>query len=131
MFCLKSKLKVDDVRIIEADHDVSFVGDNTLFPALEKSLFFHQLQCIKSTSGLEPGQKDPTETSSSNALDNLEILELDIIVKLLSPDGFDFKQLPLEYFDRLASLEIVVLEDISSPAGLPIIDTRGTKIVVA
>ena len=131
MFCLKSELKVNDVRIIEADHDISFVGDNTLFPALEKSLFFHQLQCIKGTSGLEPGQKDPAETSSSNALDNLEIIELNIFVKLLSPDGFDFKQLSLEYFDRLASLEIVVLEDVSSSAGLPIVDTRWAKIVVA
>ena len=131
MFCLKSELEVDDVRIIEVDHDVSFICDNALLPALEKSLFFHQLQCIKGTSGLEPGQKDPTEASSSNALDNLEIFELDIVVKLLSPDGFDFKQLPFKYFDGLASLEIVVLEDVPSPAGLPIVDTRGTKIVVA
>jgi hypothetical protein len=112
MFGLKGELEIDDVGTPEVDHDIALIADDTLLSTFEKSLLLHQLQSVKHTSGFEPGKKHSREPTSAYALDNLKISELDLLILLLLPNRLDFEQLVFEYTDRLASLEIVVFQNV-------------------
>ena len=115
---------------IQSDHYVSFVGDHTFFSAFEESLLLHQFEGVKNSCFFQPGQKDPTESSSSDALDDIKVFNSDIFVFFLLPDGLNLQELSLENFDGLTSLEIVVFEDVSSSGGLPVADTGRAELWV-
>lgn len=123
MFGFKSKFKVDNAWVIEAYHDVSLIGDHTFLSGLQEAFFLHQFQSIESSCGLEPCKKYSTKASSSNTLNNFKILELNIVMKLLFPDGLNLQELSFEDSDGLTSLEIVVLENITSCTSSPIANT--------
>ena len=118
------------MRVIQPHHYISLVRHHTFLPTLEQPLLFHQFQGIKRTSTFESCQKNTTKTTSSNTLYYLEIPQLNILMILLPPNRLYLQQLPLEYSDRLASLEIVVLQYIPSPTRLPVTYTRSTEITI-
>lgn len=118
------------MRTIETNHDVSLVSYDTFLSCFEKSFLLHQFQGVKSSSGFKSSKKDSTKTSSSNALNNLEILELNVVMKLLPPNGLYLKKVAFEDFDGFTSLKIVVFEDIGPPRSFPIIYTRRSEIVI-
>ena len=128
MFGLKCELQVDDVGAFEIDHDVALVADDALLSAFEKSLLLHQLQRVEHSRGFEPGEEHARETASADALDDLEVGEPDLVALLLLPDGLDFQQLVAEYADGLASLEVVVLQDVPAAGGLPVADAPRREI---
>ena len=130
MFCLKCKLKVNYVRIIQPHHDVPLICDYAFLTTLQQSLFLHQFKGIESTSTFKSSKKYTTKSSSSDTLDNLEIFQLNIVMKLFSPNRFDLQQLSLEYFNGFASLEIVVFQYIPSSTCPPITYARRTEVVV-
>jgi len=116
------ELQIDDVRAIEADHNVALVADYALFSGLQKSLLFHELESVKNACAFESSQKDTTEPSCSYTFDDFKIIEADCFCFFLSEDWLNFQELPLEHFDWLASLEIVVFERIRTPSGFPVGD---------
>lgn len=128
---LKSELKVYNIRTIQTHHNIALVRDDTLFSALKKSLFIHQLQGIKCPCAFKSGQKDAAESTGPDALDDIEILQVNLFDSLLPPNGLYLKELPLEYFNWFASLKVVVFKDVASPRSLPVADTARSKIGIA
>lgn len=128
MLGLEGELQVDDVLAVQSCHDVAFVGDHTLLATLEQPFLLHQLQSVEGAIVLEAGQEDPAEASRPDALDDVEVAQLDVLVDLVLPDRLYLEQLALEDADGLASLEIVVLEDISPAGGLPVEEAGGAEV---
>jgi hypothetical protein len=91
MFGLEGILQIDNARAIEADHYVAFIGYNTLLSALEKPFLLHQFECIECSCTFQSNQKYSTEPSSTDALDDIEIFQLNAFVRFISPNRFDFK----------------------------------------
>lgn len=54
-----------------------------------------------------------------------------MLLFLLPPDGLNLQQLVLEHLDGLASLIVVVLEDVSAAAGAPIADAAWREVRIA
>ena len=131
MFRLKCKLEVDYMLAFKTHHYIPFVAHNAFLSRLKETIFLHEFEGIEYSSGLEPGQEDPWESTSSDALDDFKVLELDLVCPLLSPDGLDFKQFVLEDFDGLASLEIVVFQHVRPAWSLPVHDARRVEILIA
>ncbi len=112
MFRLECELEVDNMLAFKTHHYISFVTHYAFLSRLKETILLHEFEGIEYSSGLEPGQEDSRESTSSDALDDFKVLQLDLVGPLLPPDGLDFEQFVLEDFDGLASLEIVVFQHV-------------------
>lgn len=87
MLRLKGKLKVDDIRALQTHHYVALVGNDTLLSALKKAFLFHQFEGIECPCTFESRQKDATEPTSADALDDIKVFETNLLDALLPPNG--------------------------------------------
>ena len=114
MLGLKGELEVDNVGAFQLHHDVALVADHTLLSTLKQPLLLHQLQRVEYPSGFETSQEHPGEATSADALDDVEVRQLDGVSLLFLPDRLNLQQLVTEDTDGFASLEVVVLQHIPS-----------------
>ena len=119
MLGLEGKFEFQDLRIIEFNHNISFVGDNTLFATFKQSLFFHELEGIKSTCWEIPRQKYSRKPPSSDATNNLKVRESHLVSSGFFPNRLNFEYLALKSFQRPPSLKVIVLERITRMNSFP------------
>lgn len=131
MLRLERELQVHDVGTLQADHDVPLVGDHALLAALEEPLLLHEFEGVEGARALEAREEDPAETPGADALDDLEVAEAHVLGELGLPDGLDLEELSAEEAEGLASLEVVVAEDVGVASGPPVAEAARAELAVA